>query len=158
MNEEAIFAKLFERVSLVTWTRAGDLVENSHSFITKSRRVKLFAEVPGDQQPACFQAEHGSVEAQTTNLPYKTVLEANWIIYQCVGRDPAGLGAVENNLILGGVRRSLAPLPSDQGFMDNRNTLGGLVHHCFIQGRLFKDPGDLDAQGMMVVPIRLLVP
>jgi hypothetical protein len=68
------------------------------------------------------------------------------------------LGTVENNLIIGGCRKVLAPQPDDPGFLDKRNTLGGLVHHCFISGRIFKDPGDIDDQGMIVIPIKVLVP
>lgn len=156
MDEEAIFKELSLRMALVTWTRAGD--PTVHSFITKGRRVKLFADVPQTEQPACFQAEHYTTEGQVTGMPYKTILEANWIIYQCVATDKSMDGAIENNLILGGVRKALAPKPSDVGFHDRRNTLDGLVHHCFISGRIFKDPGDIDDQGMIVVPIKLLVP
>ena len=116
----------------------------------------LFADCP--LQPACYQAEHGDTVAQVTGMPYKTTLEAKWIIYQNVTKDPKALGAVENNLIIQAVYAALAPLTDDPGFSDGRNTLGGLVHHCFISGALFKDPGDLDGQGMMVIPIKVLVP
>ena len=37
-------------------------------------------------------------------------------------------------------------------------TLGGLVHHCFIDGKVFKDPGDLDGQALIIVPITVLAP
>jgi len=158
IDEEAIFAALFERVSAVTWTRAGDPDPDTRQFLTKSRRVRLFADVPSNQQPACFQAEWATDEQQVTNQPYKTTLMANWVIFQCIGKDKKAIGAIENNLIIGGCRKALAPLPSDPGFPDRRNTLNGLVHHCFISGRIFKDPGDIDDQGMIVIPIKLLVP
>lgn len=153
MDEEAIFVELFARMDLVTWTRA-DATE--HQFKVKSRRVKLFSDAP--VQPACYQAEHNTTEGQVTGMPYKTVLDASWIIYQNVARDAKAAPATENNLIVDACRRALAPLPTDVGFLDKRNTLGQLVHHCFIQGRIFKDPGDLDGQGMLVIPIKLLVP
>lgn len=151
IDEEAIYARLFERVEACRF-------DGGKKFVEVSRRVKLFSDVPSEFQPACFQAEHGTTERQVTGMPYKTVLEATWIIYQCVARVPAGIGARENNLILRGVREALAPLPQDPGFMDKRNTLNGLVYHCYIDGRLFKDPGDIDGQGMMTIPIKLLVP
>jgi len=158
IDEEAIYYALAELMSTVRWTRAGDTTPSTRKFVTISRRVKLFADVGASQQPACFQAEWASDEQQTSNLPYKTTLMANWIIYQCVANDPKGIGAIENNLILKGVRAALAPKPNDIGFSDKRNTLNGLVYHCFIQGRLFRDPGDIDGQGMLIVPIKLLVP
>ena len=51
----------------------------------------------------------------------------------------------------------MQPIPSDPGY-PKRLTLGGLVHHCYIDGSVFKDPGDIDAQAMMVIPILMLVP
>ncbi len=154
MNEELILWTVAQRIAQVRWTRSDSTV---HQFVTISRRVKLFADVVAEQQPSCFQAEHAGLAEQKTGLPYKWTLSADWIIFQNVSRDPAALGAVENNLILNGVREALKPTPQDPGF-PARNTLNGLVHHCFIQGRVFKDPGDLDGQGMIVVPIKVLVP
>jgi len=139
----------------VRWIRPGETDERRFKTIT--RRIKLFSDVPTAAQPWCGQAEHAVTEGQVSNMPYKTTMEANWIIYQATGKDKKVMGAIENNLILKGVRTALAPKPNDVGF-PKRNTLGGLVHHCYIGGRVFKDPGDIDDQGMMVVPIKLLVP
>lgn len=157
--EELVFRALAARMDLVTWRRldvAGAPTGPAHVFKTKSRRVKLFSD--SGAQPACYQAEYSDNSGQTTNLPYKETWDANWIIYQNVAKDVNIIPTTENNLILGGVRKALRPLPADVGFHDNRCTLGQLVHHCFIQGRIFKDPGDIDQQGMLVVPIKLLIP
>lgn len=154
MNEELILFTLAQRMADVRWTREGD-DEPERQFVVMSRRVVLFGETPA--QPACYQAEHGDQVAQVTGMPYKTIIEAKWIVYQNVAQDPEALGAVENNLIIQGCYEALKPTPTDPGW-PKRNTLGGLVHHCYIGGQLFKDPGDLDGQGMMVIPIKLLVP
>lgn len=154
MNEELILFTLAQRMQEVRWTRQG-VDEPERKFVTMSRRVVLFGECPA--QPACYQAEHGDQVAQVTGMPYKTIIEAKWIVYQNVAQDPKALGAVENNLIIQGCYDVLAPKPTDPGW-PKRNTLDGLVHHCYIGGQLFKDPGDLDGQGMMVIPIKLLVP
>lgn len=153
IDEELIFSTLAERMDLVRWTRED---ASEHQFKVTSRRVKLFSDAT--IQPACYQAEHGQTEGQVTGMPYKTILEATWIIYQNVARDANAIPAIENNLIIKGCRTALGPLPQDPGFMDKRNTLNGLVYHCFIQGKLFKDPGDIDGQGMLTIPIKLLVP
>lgn len=155
INEELIFHTLAQRMIDVRWTREGD-AQDARRFLTVSRRVVLFNDCP--VQPACYQAEHGDTVAQTTGLPYKTILQAKWIIYQNVANDPKALGVVENNLIIQGCYAALAPRPGDPGYHEKRNTLDGLVYHCFIQGELFKDPGDLDGQGMIVIPIKVLVP
>lgn len=152
-SREEVFGALFDRVALCSWGDPARL----KTFKTKSRRVKLFSDVDAKQQPACFQAEHNETSAQKSNLPYKRIWEAQWIIYHAVG-DPKAVPAIENNLIIEAVEAALAPLPSDPGFLDQRNTLNGLVYHCYIDGTIFKDPGDIDNQGMLVVPIKLLVP
>lgn len=157
--EEVVFRALAARMELVTWRRLD--ANNAETgpvlqFATKSREVKLFAD--SGKQPACYQAEFSDMSNQVTNLAYKEVWEANWIVYQDVSKNPGIIATSENNLILDGIRRALRPMPNDVGFHDERCTLGNLVHHCFIQGRIFKDPGDIDQQGMLVVPIKLLIP
>lgn len=152
MDEELIFSTLALLMDEVQW---GD---PEVGFVTTSRRVKLWNDVPFELKPVCYQAEWGDSVGQISGMPYKTILEANWIIYQDSAQDPNTPGAILNNLIIEGVYEALAPKPADPGFHDERNTLGGLVYHCFIQGRLFKAPGDIDGQGMMVIPIKLLVP
>lgn len=158
IDEELILFTLAERMALVRWTRTGDPVEDTRKFVTISRRIRLFSDVAAKEQPACFQTEWATEEVQVSNKPYKTTIMAAWTIFQCIGKDQKALGTVENNLIIGGCRKVLAPQPIDPGFPDKRNTLNGLVYHCFISGRIFKDPGDIDDQGMIVIPIKLLVP
>lgn len=152
---EAIYAALRKRMDLVTWTRSDGSV---HSFKTMTRRIKMFDKVSPDQQAWCGQAEYGEQEEKKSGLPYKAVLEAHWLIYQCVARDPKAEATIENNLIVAAVKKALDPLPQDPGYYEERNTLNGLVYRCSVQGRIFKDPGDIDGQGLILVPIRILVP
>lgn len=37
-----------------------------------------------------------------------------------------------------------------------KQTLGGLVPHCWIDGKVMKDPGDLDGDGIAVIPLKIL--
>lgn len=156
VSRESIYQALIELSENITW---GDSDEKT--FLTpmdQRRRVKLFSDVPTTQQPALFQAEHGEQVAQTTGLPYKRTFTATWIIYQATGKDKLAIPATENNLILDAVEAAFQPLPRDIGYTQQRLTLGGLVHHCFINGEVFKDPGDIDDQGMLAIPITILVP
>ena len=43
-------------------------------------------------------------------------------------------------------------------FSTNSNTLNGLVYWCRIEGKVFKDPGDLDSQTLLIVPIIVEMP
>ncbi len=37
-------------------------------------------------------------------------------------------------------------------------TLGGLVQRVWIDGEPFRDPGDLDNQGLVIVPVKIQYP
>ncbi len=37
-------------------------------------------------------------------------------------------------------------------------TLGGLVQRVWIDGEAFRDPGDLDSQGLVIVPLKIQYP
>lgn len=152
---EAVYAELRKRMDLVKWVRPGET--KARSFVSKGRRIVMFDKVPAASQPWCGQAEYGEQSSQASNLPYKNTLEAHWLIYQCVAKDPKAEATIENNLIVAAVKEALAPKPNDIGW-PKRNTLNGLVHHCWIEGRIFKDPGDIDGQGLILIPIRILMP
>lgn len=159
VDREAIFRALFALTAGIQWPADYDEPGGAQrTFATRSRRVKLFSEVPVEQQPWLGQAEHNEEAAQVTSQPYKWKLNAQWFIYHPDAVVQEALPTVTNNLILKAVEDALFPKPYDPGFLDERNTLSGLVHHCFIEGEVFKDPGDIDNQAMLVVPITILVP
>ena len=42
--------------------------------------------------------------------------------------------------------------------LTGRNTLGGAAYHCRIDGKALKDPGDLDGDALLIVPVRVVLP
>jgi hypothetical protein len=40
--------------------------------------------------------------------------------------------------------------------INNWQTFGGLVSHVWIDGKVMKDPGDLDGDGIEVIPVKIL--
>lgn len=157
VTREVVYQKIADLIATVRW---GDPSKPSRFLndMTECRRVKLFSDVDQTQQPACFQAEHDERVAQLANLPYKQVWKCSWIIYQSKGLNPKAVPAVENNLIVDALFLVLAPKPVDPGFGNKRNTLNGLVYSVIVDGEIMKDPGDIDNQGMIVLPISILVP
>ena len=143
---EDVFQALFALAQGLSWGGPPS------GFAFTSRRVRLWDDL-GGEQPALCQAEHDEQVEQVTGLPPKLTLNASWLIYQNAGVDPAATPATTNNMILDAVQASF---PDPDG--DQVQTLGGLVSRCWINGRIFKDPGDLDGQGLMIVPIQILVP
>jgi hypothetical protein len=147
MREE-IFSYLFD-LSEITW--AGHYT----SFVTRERKVRLFSDVSHAEKPYLAQAEHNETSGQTSNTPYKRVMRADWL-----GYFPSKeiIGSIELNLLLDAITTALAPKVEDPGYFDSRNTLLGRCYHCFIDGEIFKDPGDIDGEAMFLVPIKILVP
>ena len=155
-SREAIYAALFALVSQGEGLPGAIAWGAGETLAFTSRRVRLWAEVPA--QPALCQAEHDETVVQQTRLPYRRKFTASWLIYHAAGADPAATPASTSNAILDAIEAVFTPVPPDPGWNDSRLTLGGLVHHCWIDGKVFKDPGDLDGQALIIVPISILVP
>ena len=85
------------------------------------------------------------------SLPGKTTLNVDLFVYTASGKDPDCVPARDLDIALDAIAACLAPGPAEM-----RQTLGGLVSHCRIEGRIVKDPGDLDGQGLALVPVRIL--
>jgi len=157
-TREQIFSALFDLTNNVTWDVGTILVPDVRTFLTRTRRIELFSEVQDAAQPWIGQAEHRDVYAQKSNLPYKREFHAQWMVYHQEGKQPGAVPTIWDNLIVDALEAALAPKIADPGYFDKRNTLSGLVYHCFIEGEVFKDPGDIDNQALIVIPIKLLVP
>lgn len=144
MDAEPIYAALFDLAAGLSWT-GGQLA-------FASRRVKTFDDLPA--QPALCQAETDETMTQVTTQQATTTLGASWLICHQAGKDDSAIPAQTTNEILTAVRAVFVD-PTDPSFAQ---TLGGLVHKCWIEGRIQKFQGDLDGQTLIVVPIKILVP
>lgn len=143
-TREPIYAALFALGETIKWG-FGD------TFAFTARRVKLWDDI--SEFPALCQGEHGEAITQTTRMPSKRTFMAEWYIYHRVGKDPNAVPAKTNNEILDAIEAVLKPAAGQE-----TQTLGGLVHHCWIDGNILKVPGDIDGDGLIVVPIHILVP
>lgn len=145
MSRNQVFAALFALTDNLNLGSAG-------TFVSRSRKFKHFAKVPKDQQPAHFQTEFLDKAQQKTSMPSIRRWHASWTVY--FASDPGNdedIPTVAMNDIVDALEACLAdPF--------NKQTLGGLVEHCFIDGEIIKIAGDDDGQGMIVVPITILVP
>ena len=144
MSREDIFTALFALGQGLSWGTP------PQGFAYISRRVRLAADLPA--LPALCQAEHDESFARTPGLDPRRTLGAAWMIHQATA-DPDAVPASANNALMDAIEAALAPDSAD-----GCCTLGGLVQHCWIEGEVFKDPGDLDGQALLIAPIRILIP
>jgi hypothetical protein len=127
------------------------LVSTSAGYASASRRLKLWGEVGSTDKPALFMYERDDTYANGKN--YLSIVEMNvdLFIYIDAGKDQSIVPISTLNPLIDAVDAALAT-----GKVNGRQTLGGLVSHCWIEGKVMKDPGDLDGDGIAVIPIKIL--
>lgn len=131
----------------------GSPINGKVSWTTTSRRLRLWGSVPPEEQPAAFVVSHSEDDAfrglglQRIRLHYSV-----W----CYSRtdDPSVVGDTDLNTMMSAFQ-TLFPVTEDS---TGQNTLGGLVYWSRIEGRVFKDPGDIDSQTLLIVPIVVEMP
>lgn len=127
--------------------------------VTTGRKFRIYGDVPADQQPAGFQTEPTEAIQQRTGLEPIRQMHAFWTFYfKTQPGDPDDVGAAIANDIVDACEAVLAYNPDEPQDEFNVQTLGGRVHACRIDGEVVKVAGDEDGQGMVLVPILLLVP
>jgi hypothetical protein len=121
-----------------------------------SRRLRLWSDVTPVERPACFIFEGGfETYEQGAAAQPKRSIEAKIFIY-IDAQDPQTIGAAAINDILDAL--DAAFLPAGPDLPAGRNTLGGAAYRCMILGKPLKDPGDLDGDGLLVVPVQITLP
>jgi hypothetical protein len=125
-----------------------------------SRRLVLWNKVDPSLRPAAFLVEHTEKHTwQSTTYPLRK-RELQYRLYIYISSQPADdtttTGGTQFNTIFDALEAAIAPSGAD--IVSGRNTLGGLVTHAFISGQVICDPGDLDGDGVAIIPFSVLVP
>ncbi len=121
-----------------------------------ARRLKLWSDVPAMSRPACFLFEGGQeTYSWSESAAPKRAIEIKLFIYLSA-KDPSVIGSSLLNDVMDALDAAFALSGADLAI--GRNTLGGAVHHCRIDGKTLKDPGDLDGDALLIVPVKLILP
>ncbi len=121
-----------------------------------SRRLKLWTDVSMANRPACFIFEGGFESySWSEGAIAKRIIEPKVFVY-LNAKDPNVVGASLVNEVMDALDAAFAL--SGEDLITGRKTLGGLVHHCRIDGRPMKDPGDLDGDAVLIVPVKMILP
>lgn len=121
-----------------------------------SRRLKLFSDVKAAERPCAFLHEGGdeTYTWQSGAIPRRKI-EVKVFVY-IDAKDPKTVGAALLNDIMDAFDAKLSPKGADA--MLGRNTLVGTQYMARIAGRAIKVPGDLDGDGLLIVPIEIGLP
>ena len=127
------------------------LVSASPSFVTKSRRLQLWGSLSASEKPAIFQYERDDEYTQGKLYTTIVTMQVDLYIYTAPGIDSGITPISVLNPLIDAVDAALRT-----GVINNRQTLGGLVSHVWVDGKVMKDPGDLDGDGVAVIPLKIL--
>jgi hypothetical protein len=133
-----------------------ELLETAYVFSTASRRPMSASSLPTVEMPAMFliDDDESHVRGDALRAPGKLRITCAAWIFTADAQDPNAIPATTLNNILdaidpktGGV---LKPSVATQ-----RQTLGGLVYDCWVEGKVTKDPGVLGGLGFAHIPITI---
>lgn len=127
----------------MTWVNIGNL----------QRRLKSFDDVPPSAQPALYLVGSDEEDVQQgRGIPVKRIINY-WVVCYCRA-EVGDVGDSFLNVMQTAIENSIFPSPSSDGVQ----SIGGLVYKCWIKGKILRDPGDLDNQAMLIVPIEVTIP
>lgn len=122
---------------------------------TFTQRMQIWDAVPPGDQP-CLILERGPQFAEqvhaygVTKWKWKVLV---WIYYQVGGFQTANTYPdMLTDQFLDGLEQLFLP-PG----LNSKFTLGGLVQNCWIDGMIACEPGLVDGQGLIVVPVSIVL-
>lgn len=135
-----------------------ELAQETADFKLVSRKFKAWEDCNNTEFPALFVLDHSETHVRMTGmgegLPVAATINATAIIYvRDEQADKTIPPATQLNNMLDAFEATIAPSP-----LTLVQTLGGRVRHVWIEGEVFKEPGDVDGQGIIVIPLKILVP
>ena len=137
-GREAVYSALFA------------LLTGAAEFVTTGRRAQALAQLQPSVLPALFQQQVWEETTQTNGIPPKYTLHVDIYVY-AANPDTSQPSSPQLNALLDAIETALAPSP-----VTGRQTLGGLVSHCFINGRTDILEGDLGNRVAALVPVEIL--
>jgi hypothetical protein len=145
---ETVIQALLDKLSASIFSSP---VRGKASFTTFSRRLKHWSDVPRSERPALFLVVHDEDPVyRAENVPAYVKLSGKVFVYLDTSEvSSTYIPDADINSVLDAIDAALAPSG------EARQTLGGLVSHCRVEGTVMRDPGDLDGDGMIVVPITI---
>lgn len=138
MNREDIYAALFA------------LLGKLPGVLTSSRQLKHWDDV--NEFPAVFQSQKTEIANKSgRGIPTRWTLLVDIYVYVKVETGQPSSPAL--NEMLDYITDALAaPEP-----IDNKQTLGGLVEDCWIDGQITTDEGTLGELAVAIIPVHIIV-
>ncbi len=122
-------------------------------FATISRRWRMPEQVSPESRPALFQVQTGErAKTNANGEPIIWIATVDLVIYTQGSGDEQTVPSQELNDLLDAIESALAPPPNSDG----KQTLGGKVSHCRLQGSARIVENVNGAAAMAVLPVEVL--
>ena len=122
-------------------------------FVTISRRWRMPEQVSPESRPALFQVQTGErAKTNANGEPIIWIAAVDLVIYTQGSGDEQTIPSQELNALLDAVESALAP-PANS---DGKQTLGGKVSHCRLQGSVRITENVNGAAAMAVMPVEIV--
>lgn len=123
------------------------------TFATISRRRRMPAQVSAESRPALFQVQTGErAKTNANGEPTVWIVSVNLVIYTQGSGDEQTIPSQELNALIDAVETALKPAAN----ADGKQTLGGQVSHCRLQGDVRIIENVNGAAAMAVLPVEIL--
>ncbi len=124
-------------------------------FVTTSRFLRHFDDVPTEQMPALFMAQSGEQWVKMgKGIPAKRTLMPHLAMYCSTSQPQSILPATLINALMDTVDDVI----ENPGNPSNAQTLGGLVDHVYLEGQVEIYEGYLQNVSIVLVPLTILLP
>lgn len=121
---------------------------------TCSRRLRHFDDVSPADCPALFMVQKSQTTRTQTRVPTIWELDVELVLYVKTDGSHDSTPATALNDVLDAIEAALEPTNR----IDPRQTLGGLVYDCKINGAIDTDEGTMGEMAGAIIPIRLVIP
>lgn len=164
INSEQTYVNL---LTLLTATEgvANGALTGQPAFVTTGRKLPPVANIPQIQQPACFiiEADEDVLEKAFALQKYKH-RALLFVFFRNLDGD-AGIPSTQLNNLRDAVIFQLGQRQLNKDFTTVaplaaglRQTLGGVVYHAWVEGRVMKNEGLQNNQGAIIFPLSILTP
>jgi hypothetical protein len=138
-TREQVYAALFAKLQSVT------------GLTTVSRRLQNVQDVQPESFPAAYQLQGQQMAKYQGATPSLLTWKADWLLY-VHDADLSSAPSTQLNALIDAASNVLTPAP---GF--ERQTLGGLVEYCAVDGNIQVFEGVLGDRAVAVLPITIVL-
>lgn len=139
-TREAVYAALFAKLQTLP------------GIVTVSRRLQNVQDVQPESFPAAFQLQGEQQSRYSGNTPSVFTWKADWLLY-AHSDDPTVPPSTQLNTLIDAACALLDPPPGQ-----NKQSLGGLVEYCAIDGSIQVFEGVLSDRAVAILPISIVLP